>query len=134
VRFGAGEAQGGEEVVREVRQVADAVGGVVELQGVNGLHLEAADAAFLHDAHLALELRCGDGRTEPPPADHDAGIVGGMLEIAAEVCEGGWCSGRHPERCQRQQGGDGDPGEFCAHCFHTRAWRGSAQAVESGLI
>ena len=59
--------------------------GVVQGQRVDGLDLEAADAALLHHPHLALDLRLRDRGPEPPPAHHDPAVVRRLREELPEV-------------------------------------------------
>ena len=49
---------------------------VVERDRVDRLHFESADSAFLHELHFTFQLRFGYGRAKPPPAHHDAAIIG----------------------------------------------------------
>ena len=79
-----GEAEHVEKLVREIPNVVETGCGVVQRHGVNRLHFDAAHSAGLHGAHLALDLRLGDARSEPPPAHHDAGIVGRVFERPPE--------------------------------------------------
>ena len=62
----------------EIREVA------LDFQRVHRLHLEPADAALLHRAHLALQLRL-HRRSEPPPAHHDPRVIGRTLEARPQV-------------------------------------------------
>jgi hypothetical protein len=58
----------------------------------NRLHFGAAHSAGLHGAQLALDPSLGDARPKPPPAHHDAGIVGRVFERPPKsfnVCIGG---------------------------------------------
>ena len=59
--------------------------GVVQSERIDGLHFETSDAAFLHRAHLAFELRLGDGGAEPPPAHHDFAVFGRLLECPLQA-------------------------------------------------
>ena len=88
VRLLRGEAQVVEELVGQIRKVAETALGIVESQRISRLHLESADAAFFHGAHLALQFRLGHRGTEPPPAHHHAGIVGRPLEGAPQIRHG----------------------------------------------
>src|SRR5262249_15896652 len=75
-----GEAQGLDELIREKRQDPDSLLRILQHQGIDGLHLKAPDAAFLHHAQLPLELRLGYRGSKPPPAHHDARVVGRVYE------------------------------------------------------
>ncbi len=92
------EPEGLDELVREEGKVLDARGRVVESDRVDGLDLETADPALLHEAHLALQLRLRHRRPEPPPAHHDAAVVGRVLERPAQLAD----------RCRLREGGRGD--------------------------
>src|SRR5437588_5088918 len=81
-RFLAGESQRVQKFIRDIRRVSKPVLGIVESHGIYGLHFKSADAAFLHEAHFALEFRLGNGRTEPPPAHHDPRVVRRVFEDA----------------------------------------------------
>ena len=78
-RLGSGEAQVVEKLVGEIRKI------VVDFQRIHRLHFEAPYTAFFHEAHLALQFRFLHGGAEPPPADHHAGVVRWMLELAPQV-------------------------------------------------
>ena len=55
--------------------VADPARGIVERDGIDRLHFDAADAARLHRLQLALELVVRDRRPEPPPPHHGCRVV-----------------------------------------------------------
>jgi hypothetical protein len=78
------EAEHVEKLVRKIPDVVESGFGVVQRHRVDRLHLGAAHSAGLHGAQLALDLSLGDARSEPPPAHHDAGIVGRVFERPPE--------------------------------------------------
>jgi hypothetical protein len=65
---------------RQVAVVADSMRRIVHGHGIDRCDLETADAPFFHAAHLVFDLLAGDGGPEPPPAHHDAAVVGGRPE------------------------------------------------------
>src|SRR5437899_52027 len=103
MRLFGGEAQRVEKLRRQIGKVSKALLRIVERQGINGLHFDAADAARLHDTHFPLQLRFIDGWPEPPPSHHDPRIVGRILESASQLSQG-WIGGAsaHRDRYYRQ--------------------------------
>src|SRR5258708_6035781 len=79
-RLFPGESQRVQKLIGEIRRISKPVLGVVERQGIYGLHFKSADAAFLHEAHFTLELRFGNSGAEPPPAHHDSRVVRRIFE------------------------------------------------------
>src|SRR6185295_5638707 len=75
-RFLRSESQSINEPVREKRQGLDSLLRIVQHQRINRLYFKAADAAFFHRPHLTLEFSFVYRRSEPPPAHHDARVVG----------------------------------------------------------
>jgi hypothetical protein len=47
----------------------------IEREGIQGCDLYTTDALCLHLFQLSLQLWLRDGRTEPPPAHHDASLI-----------------------------------------------------------
>ncbi len=90
-RLVGGEAKGADEVVRQVRKVAQPFVWIVEHDRIDRLDFDAADAARFHQPQLSLELRLGDRRAEPPPAHHDAAVGRRRRERSREIVE---CAGR----------------------------------------
>ena len=108
-RLGGRETDVVEEPVGEKRLCLESLIGIVEHDGVHRLDLEPADAAVLHEAHLALEAGPGHRRPEPPPAHHDPRIVGRREE---QAFEGGETGRRALGRGERQGAGqDEDAGQ-----------------------
>ncbi len=81
----AGEAHDVEKLVGHVGEVLEGNGRVVEGERVDRLDFEAADASSFHHAHLFFEFGLGDTGAEPPPAHHDAGVIGGILKRLSQV-------------------------------------------------
>src|SRR5262249_8766777 len=90
--FGRGEAQGVEELVREKRQ-SSYVLLIVQSKWINWLNLKAANAAFFHHPHLALEFRLGNGRSEPPPSHHDSTVGRRILKERLQLADIGCKAG-----------------------------------------
>src|ERR1019366_4410019 len=130
--FFAGETEGLDETIGEIGQVADALLGIVKLEGIDGLDFDAADAAFLHGAQLAFEFVVGDGGAEPPPADHDARVGGRLFEGAAEIGDGGGRRGRQEETAGHERSDDTTPQEFCAHTIYATGAAGAPQGDSGG--
>ena len=59
--------------------------GLVEGERIERCNLDAANAFRLHLFQFTLQLGLGDTGTKPPPAHHDAAIVGGTGERFLEI-------------------------------------------------
>jgi hypothetical protein len=94
------------ELRREEIHVAHAAFGIIERQRVDGLYLEASNAAVAHHAHLALQLRLRHRRTEPPPAHHDARFVGRAFKAALQIVDAGGTDRRSKGREGEKRGED----------------------------
>ena len=105
-----GEAKGADEVVRQVRKVAQPFAWIVEHDRIDRLDFDAADAARFHQPQLSLELRLGDRRAEPPPAHHDAAVDWRRDERSPEITQRVWRTLRRGQRRRRQKSkGRGSP-------------------------
>ena len=115
-RLRGGEAHVVEKGVRKKRVRLEAQAGIVEDDGIDRLDLEAADAAVLHEAHLALEAGLRHRRAEPPPPHHDPRVVRRRQELAMKVREA-WRRalgrGERQRANQEQHAGREEP---CAAC------------------
>jgi hypothetical protein len=87
-RFLGSEPQGVKEAVGEKRQGPDSLFRIIQHQRINRLHFKAADAAFFHQLHLALEFRLCHRRAEPPPAHHDPRVVRRIQKRPLQIIDG----------------------------------------------
>jgi hypothetical protein len=81
------KAQRVQVFVGEKREVSDPFRLIIKSEGINRLHFKPADAAFLHQAHLAFELRFGNCWSKPPPAHHDTRVVRRLLKGLLELVD-----------------------------------------------
>ncbi len=79
------EAHGIQEFFREIGLVVEAGFRVVKFQRIDGLNFHAAYSCGLHDVQLACEFPMSDCGAEPPPAHHDAAVVGRFYEASSYV-------------------------------------------------
>ncbi len=75
--------------IRELERVDELVGKerhiAVEFERVDGLDFDSTHTARFHEPEFALDIGLRDGRSEPPPAHHDAAVVGRGLEGLVQV-------------------------------------------------
>ena len=83
----AGKAQSVDVLVRKIGQVAEPGLRIVQSQRIQGGDLHSSNSRALHLLKLSLDLRFGDCGTEPPPAHHDAAVVGRMRERLFELSQ-----------------------------------------------
>ena len=69
-----------QEPVRQIGEIDESRGHIVDRHGVHRLDLETADAAPFHSLDLTLELGLNYTSAEPPPAHHRTRIVGRFAE------------------------------------------------------
>ena len=78
-------------------------------------------------------FRSVDGGAEPPPADHDARVGGGLFESTAEIGDrSGRCRGRrsgHEETAGREESDDTTQRQVCAHRIMLLGRRGHYKEI-----